>query len=257
MKVTVCELHDTLEELEEEWKALVKHVKNKKSDLLLLPEIPFYPWMAGIEKFDVKIWKEAILTHERWVSRFNSLDEMLICGTHPTLNNGHHFNEGFIWKKDIGLTDVHKKYYLPNEEGFLETTWFEKGEKNFSTTVLNNINFGFLICTEIWFTEHARAYAKQGIQILLCPRASLFSSVDKWIVGGRVAAIMSGAYCLSSNHCGYSSQGFKFGGTGWIIEPENGDVLGTTSSKNPFLTLEIDLKLADNAKAIYPRDILE
>lgn len=63
----------------------------------------------------------------------------------------------------------------------------------------------------IWFTLHARAYAKQGIQILLCPRATLFSTIDKWILTGHVAAIMSGAYCLSSNRRGYSKQGDNFG----------------------------------------------
>lgn len=43
----------------------------------------------------------------------------------------------------------------------------------------------------------------------------------------------------------------------WIIEHENGKVLVTTSPQKPFLTLEIDLKIADSAKKTYPRDILE
>ncbi len=257
MKVTVCELPDKLEELEEDWQALVTHVKNEKSDLILLPEMPFYPWIADTDQVDPYIWKEAVLAHEKWTSRFNSFEGILIFGTRPVIKTGRRFNEGFIWKQETGFMDVHTKYYLPNEQGFWESTWYERGEKNFSTIVLNDVYIGFLICTELWFTEHARAYAKQGIQILLCPRASLFSTVDKWILAGRIAAIMSGAYCLSSNHRGYSNQGVKFGGKGWIIEPENGKVLGTTTPEQPFLTLEIDLKIAENAKKTYPRDVLE
>ena len=72
MKVTVCELPDKLGELEEEWQSLAKHVKKEKSDLLLLPEIPFYPWMADADQVDPNIWKEAVLAHEKWESRFNS-----------------------------------------------------------------------------------------------------------------------------------------------------------------------------------------
>ncbi|MFX1339547.1 MAG: carbon-nitrogen hydrolase family protein, partial [Promethearchaeota archaeon] len=248
MKVTVCELPDKLEDLEEDWKVLIKHIKNEKSDLLLLPEMPFYPWIADTDQVDPNIWREAVLAHERWTSRFKSLEDILICGTHPIINSGYRFNQAFIWKQETGFTEVHTKYYLPNEQGFWEASWYERGEKSFSTYILNNICFGFLICTEIWFTEHARAYAKQGIQILLCPRASLFSTGEKWILAGQIAAIMSGAYCLSSNRRGYSNQGVKFGGKGWIIEPENGKVIGTTTPEKPFLTLDIDLKLADNAK---------
>ena len=257
MKVTVCELHDNLEDFEGDWQNLVVHVKNEKSDLLLLPEMPFYPWMADTDQVNPNIWREAVLTHEKWMSNFNSLEKIIIIGTRPVIISGHFFNEAFIWSQGIGYRNVHKKYYLPNEQGFWEATWYERGEKKFSTIVLNDICIGFLICTELWFTEHARTYAKQGIQLLVCPRASLFSTLEKWILAGRVAAIMSGAYCLSSNHRGFSKHGVEFGGKGWIIEPENGDVLGTTSPENPFLTLEIDLKNADKAKKTYPRDVLD
>ncbi len=257
MKVTVCELHDNLEEFEEDWPTLVAHVKNEKSDLLLLPEMPFYPWMADTDQVDFQIWKDAVLAHEKWMPSFHSLEGIIIIGTRPIFKSGSHFNEGFTWNQETGFTDVHTKYYLPNEQGFWEATWYDRGEKNFSTIILHNVCIGFLICTELWFTEHARDYAKQGIQLLLCPRASLFSSVEKWLLAGRVAAIMSGAYCLSSNRRGYSKHGVKFGGKGWIIEPENGEILGTTSPENPFFTLEIDLKVADNAKKTYPRDVLE
>ena len=40
---------------------------------------------------------------------------------------------------------------------------------------------------------------------------------------------------------------------GWIIEPQEGEILGLTSSKQPFLSLEIDLTVADQAKNTHPR----
>jgi N-carbamoylputrescine amidase len=45
----------------------------------------------------------------------------------------------------------------------------------------------------------------------------------------------------------------NWGGSGWIIEPEDGRLLGVTSPKQPFLTLDIDLSLAQTAKYTYPR----
>jgi N-carbamoylputrescine amidase len=156
-----------------------------------------------------------------------------------------------------GYKAVHHKYYLPDEEGWWEASWYERGEKDFTIIQSSRARIGFLICTELWFNLHAREYASQGIDLLVCPRATDITSVDKWIAGGRVAAVVSGAYCLSSNFSYRDGDAFKWGGNGWIIEPEEGKVLGVTSREQPFLTLEIDLSIADSAKHTYPRYVLD
>jgi N-carbamoylputrescine amidase len=88
----------------------------------------------------------------------------------------------------------------------------------------------------------------------LCPRATLAPSADKWLAGGRAAAVVSGAYCVSSNFTGPTAGDLDpWGGLGWIIEPEEGGVLATTSEDAPFRTIEIDRAVADAAKRTYPR----
>jgi N-carbamoylputrescine amidase len=61
---------------------------------------------------------------------------------------------------------------------------------------------------------------------------------------------------LSSNFSPREDDLVAWGGQGWIIDPE-GQVLGTTSSEQPFLTLEIDLGEAQAAKTTYPRYVLD
>jgi len=139
------------------------------------------------------------------------------------------------------------------EEGFREASWYERGKRDFTVVQYRGINLGFLICTELWFFEHAREYSKQNIHLLVCPRVTPKNSVDKWIAGGRAAAVVSGAFCLSSNLIGPNTESIAFGGAGWVIEPEEGSVLGVTSQNKPFLTEEIDLEHAEKAKRIYPR----
>jgi hypothetical protein len=46
IKVTVCELRNDADGLEQDWKALVEHVKSEKSDRVLLPEMAFHQWVA-------------------------------------------------------------------------------------------------------------------------------------------------------------------------------------------------------------------
>ena len=48
-----------------------------------------------------------------------------------------------------------------------------------------------------------------------------------------------------------------WGGKGWIIEPEEGDILALTSPSQPIITLDIDLTVARRAKSTYPRYVRE
>jgi predicted amidohydrolase len=100
--------------------------------------------------------------------------------------------------------------------------------------------------------EMARQHGKMGAHLLVTPRASMLATVDQWLVAGRAAAIVAGAYSLSSNRRGPHPQGIEFGGTGWVIDPQ-GVVLGTTSQAQPFLTVDVDLAEATQAKQTYPR----
>jgi len=52
---------------------------------------------------------------------------------------------------------------------------------------------------------------------------------------------------------GPNTESIAFGGAGWVIEPEEGRLLGVTSRNKPFLTVEIDLEDAEKAKQTYPR----
>lgn len=253
IKVTVCEMSNNRNVFLNEWEALVAHVRSVNSDLVLLPEMPFYPWIVRTNKVDASVWQASVEAHNEWMNRLSELSPATILSTCPVIKSEKRLNEGFVWEPNSGYRAVHAKYYLPNEEGFWEATWYDRGPFDFAAVQTRYAKVGFLICTEMWFTEHARAYAKQGIHILACPRATPRASVDKWIAGGRVAAVMSGAFCLSSNYNGDTSNAFEWGGNGWIIEPEEGNILGLTSPNEPFLTLEIDLRAADLAKKTYPR----
>ncbi len=175
----------------------------------------------------------------------------------PVINSQQHLNEGFIWDNETGYKAVHHKYYLPDEEGWWEASWYERGKKDFTVVQTNKARVGFLICTELWFGVHAREYSIQDTELLVCPHATGMTSRDQWIAGGRTAAVVSGAYCLSSNFSYNEGDNMNWAGGGWIIEPENGEVLGVTSANQPFLTTETDLSIAEAAKATYPQYVVD
>jgi N-carbamoylputrescine amidase len=254
MKITVCETPNKETEFSEEWERLVRHVAREKSEFVLLPEMPFFHWFAEVQKFDPRVWRRAVVEHRLWMSRLPELGAPVVLATRPIDRNGKRLNEGFVWSRKRGSRGVHTKRYLPNEPGFYEASWYDRGDGRFAPFDAADWSVGFMICSDLWSMANARSYGRNGVDLIAAPRCTGVGSVEKWVAGGRVAAIISGAYCISSNRAGKGAR-TGFGGHGWVIDP-NGDVLGLTSRERPFLTVEVDRSKAEKAKKTYPRDAL-
>lgn len=256
MRVTVCELPHDPSPRDEAWARLVDHCREDGSDLVVLPEMPFSVWLAATKEVEPERWDEAVATHDTWLERLGELGAPIVIGARPVVVDGSRRNEGFVWE-DGTYTATHHKYYLPDEDGYWEATWYDRGPApEYPAVELEAVTAGVLLCTEVWFTEHARTLARGGVDILATPRATEWDTRERWLTGGRVAAMMSGAFGLSSNHSGTDAIGMRWGGYGWIVDP-NGTVLATTSEDEPFATVAIDLLDAAKAKATYPRYVAE
>jgi N-carbamoylputrescine amidase len=252
MKVTVCEMRNDREGFSLDWDDLVAHVRRESTQLVLLPEMPFSPWWMANADVAPGVWDSAVLVHEAWIKRLSQLSPAAVVCTRPIVVDSNRYNEGFVWSDQGGCFAAHRKFYLPNQPGFWEASWYSKGNGEFEPAQLGTAKIGFLICTELWSSESARSYMLKDVHIIVTPRSTPRSSVEKWIVGGRATAIVAGAYSLSSNRVGMGDNATQFGGHGWVIDPD-GEVLGTTSDGNKFLTIEIDLDKAAQAKNTYPR----
>ena len=254
MKVTVCEMPDDRSQFERAWAGLGKHVKREGSELVLLPEMTFYGWFCSAPKYDPKVWKQAVAEHGRWIGRLGELGAPVVLGSRPIEKGGMRLNEGFVWTGN-GTRAVHHKNYLPDEGGFYEASWYQRGDRTFTPFQASGWKSGYMICSDLWSMASARSYGKVGVGLIAVPRCTPEASVEKWIAGGKVAAVVAGAYCLSSNRAG-SRGDVRFAGRGWAIDPD-GRVLGLTSKGRPFVTVDIDLATARKAKQTYPRKSLE
>lgn len=250
MKVTICELNDNEELFERDWKNLVDHVKKEKSELVLLNELPFNQWIASKKGLNDEIKLSSQQKHETWLDRIPELASSIVIYSKPMLKGDKFHNTAFAWSKKDGHQKVHTKYYFPEEPHFWEESCYDREEKHFEVINVRGFNIGVLLCSEIWFTEYARQYAKQDIDLLLCPRATGHSSTEQWIRCGQTLAVISGAFCLSSNRSGLGENNFQWGGNAWISEPINGKLLALTSKEKPFISLEIDLDESKNAKKL-------
>ncbi len=253
MKVTVVQLSNDPKKLEVEMQQLSEHIKEQQSEFLLLPEMTFAPWLANTASSSAEQWQQAMDLHQQWVNRLGTLAMPATISTRPVVNQaGSRRNQAYLWQAHTGAQKIHDKYYLPNEPGYWEASWYDMGDPVFDTARLGEVRIGVQICTEMWFFEHAREFAAKQVDLLCVPRVTPHSSVNKWLAGGQAGAVVSGAYHLSSNM--YLPQGSDadIGGLSWIVSPE-GDILATTDPDQPFATLDLDMQISHDSKKTYPR----
>ena len=229
-----------------EWSRLCERVSAEAPHLFLLNEMPFGPWIAAGDRFDERVWRGSLAAHDEGMSHLSELGAAIVAGTRPRETGNLRVNEAFL-----GTEAVHTKQYFPDEEGYYEARWFQAGERHFRLASAGALRCGFLICTELMFNEHARRYGREGAHVILAPRAAGSSSLDRWLVATRMAAIVSGAYVISSNRAGTDSRGQLFGGSGWIVDP-TGNLVARTSAELPVAFHEIDTDLVAQAQREYP-----
>lgn len=258
MKVTVCQIDPREDQLDQYMTALAEHAREKDSQFILLPEMGLSDWLVADQTPCAQKWYEAVQQHEARMSRFTDMGVPAILGTRPIIKDqGSRRNQAYIWQQDTNQASaIREKYYLPDEEGYWEHSWYERGPLAFDVARALDMRIGVQICTEMWFFEWARHYAASRIDILCIPRATPHESVDKWLAGGRAAAVTSGAYSLSSNLWCPKGSKANCGGLSWVVDPE-GNILATTNEQDPFATVEIDLDFSKISKTTYPRNVPE
>lgn len=249
MRVTVCELPHEPAEVAAAWQALCAHTHEHRSELLVLPEFAFAPAIWQTEGFDAQVWAEAITTTDTWLRRLPDLGVDYVIGARPVAAYGRHYNEGFLWSRAQRSVPLRRKYYMPDEPGGWETRWFARGDKKFPRYSAGPLGFGLNICTELWALETYGMYSALNVHAVICPRASASETRNKWLAIGTVAAVRSGAYCISSNRI---SKDGLMGGMGWIISPD-GALLAHTVRDAPFATFDVDPAVAVAAQSTYPR----
>jgi N-carbamoylputrescine amidase len=251
MKLAVCEAPAALVVGDAGWDRLVELTKSTEPDILLLNEMPFGTWVSVGRERDAAILRANQRQHLEGIDRLAELSAGTILGTYPVFEASLSVNRAFVWTAPTGITQVHTKQFFPNEGGFYEARWFERGKKKFGITEAGGVGVGFLICTDVMFNEWARYYGRNGAHLIAVPRATPVGSEERWQTMCSAAAIVSGCYVASSNRRGVGESGLEFAGKGWIFNPV-GEVIAETSPEEPVVTAELDLTSVLKAQGEYP-----
>jgi N-carbamoylputrescine amidase len=231
------------------WSAVAADVTRSAPEVLITNEMPFGSWLAASPTFNVERAKESVQIHEDGLEALQALKVPIVISSRPVIAGGRLANEAFVL--DHGrFRFLHQKHFFPAEEGWFETEWFRTAKYGFDVTEIDGLRIGVLLCTELMFTERARAYGKAGAHLIAVPRAT-GRSLALWKTAGAMAAIASGCYVASSNRTGSDSGGPAFGGGAYAFAPD-GSLLSESDEERSIVVFGLCNAVAEEQKSRYP-----
>ena len=252
MKINYVQWPAMLEPDSPAFAQIAREVRASQPDVLVTNEMPFGDWVWTVPSFDRAVAQRSVDLHgeSTGLAALRSLGVPIVISSRPVWAGEHVSNEAFALVDGAYVT-LHHKHYFPEEPGWFEATWFRTKAPGFEVHDLAGLRVGVLLCTEAMFNERARAYGRAGADLIVVPRAG-GGAAPRWAAACAMAAVVSGAYVVSSNRVGLSLRGdAEFGGDGLAFGPD-GSRLGITSAATPMATLELSLNEAAAAKRGYP-----
>lgn len=249
MKVAFVEWPEVLLPKSLAWNKIASQIVAAGAELLVTNELPFGPWIASAASFDEAVARQSIEFHSAGIAALAEIGVAAVLSSRPVWADGYLLNEAYILSQGQ-VRPVHQKNYFPEEDGWHEATWFRAKRRGFEAAEVYGLSLGVMLCTDAMFNEHARQYGQQGASLIAIPRAA-GTATEKWFAAGKMAAIVSGSYVVSSNRVGTSEQGVTFGGAGFAFGPD-GTLLATTDANNPVRVIEVDPAASARQRLSYP-----
>lgn len=250
MKIAFVEWPAALPPASPAFERIAADVRAARPDLLVTNEMPFGDWVWTTPDFDRDIADRSVRLHEAGLDALQSLGVPAIVSSRPVWAGERLANEAFALSGGR-YQPLHHKHFFPSHPGWFEDVWFHAGLPGFALGTVAGLKVGVLLCTELMFNEHARAYGRAGADLIVAPRAS-GSAPRNWRTAAAMAALVSGSYVVSSNRVGsVAASNQVFGGIGLAFAP-GGEPLGETSAEAPLLGFDLSPALIAAARQDYP-----
>ena len=250
IKITTAEIPDEEAGYESAIKAISLHVNTEKPDLVVLPEMPFTPWIFTTDKVDTELWDNTVNNHSNWLNALISDLNAPLITSRPTSLNGKHLNQAIYIDKDRNIHPLRSKFFLPNEYPAVEVPWFDSGDSPDQTFQLDGLTMGIQLCSEILYAEIPRLLGMKAAQLIIQPRAT--GDDPRWRAAALLAAATSGTFVIGANR--RSSKLDWFTGASWVYAPK-GALLAETSQEKPVISIELDLSEVTEKQSQYPSNM--
>lgn len=186
---------------------------------------------------------------------------VIIIPTFEKRAEGLYHNTVAVLDADGTLLGKYRKMHIPQDPGFDEKFYFTPGDLGYQTFITKFGKIGTLICWDQWYPEAARITAMMGAEIIFYPTAIGWDAnepksiqagqLDAWRTIQRAHAIANGCYVCAVNRVGIEKD-LTFWGSSFVADPMGKILHASTSDKEEFAIVEVNLNKVDDARTHWP-----
>ena len=179
-------------------RALLEQARAAGAGLAVLPELPLNRW-APATKTAADDDAEAPngRRHQTLSEAARAAGIGLIGGAIVRDQNGARHNTALVFDRTGALVSSYRKVYLPEEDGFWETSHYAPGDVLPNVVESFPLRFGLQICSDVNRPEGSRLLAELGAEVIIAPRATEAATFSRWKTVLTAIAMTSCAYVVS------------------------------------------------------------
>jgi predicted amidohydrolase len=219
------------------------------ADLAVLPELPLNPWSPATREPAADDAEE--LGGPRTSAQADAAREAgigVVGGIIRRDAAGRRASTALVFDAAGSLVATYEKLHLPEEPGFWETSHYEPGRTVPCSIGGFAMPIGVQICSDVNRPVGTHLLAAQGVEVVVCPRATERATWERWRVVLRANALTSGAFVVSVNRPGPDGD-VGIGGPSFAVGPDDGVLIETT---DPLAIVTLEREVVERARAAYP-----
>ena len=230
-------------------RAHLEQARAAGAELAVLPELPLNRW-APATKTPTDDDAEAPngRRHQALSEAARAAGIGVIGGAIVRDSSGARHNTALVFDRTGALVGSYRKLYLPEEDGFWETSHYAPGDALPTVISAFPLRFGLQICSDVNRPEGSRLLAELGAEIIVAPRATEATTFSRWKTVLTAIAMTSCAYVVSVPRP-RPEFGVPLGGPAVAIAP-SGEML--VESEDALSVVTLHRSALDAARRRYP-----
>ena len=245
---------DVAKNLNDVLQAIIVASKSHAAQLLVLPEVCLFRKQKQEDGFITFSLDQTEITQIQSEAKKQKIHVVL--GSISKRSVGKSFSTQVVIDAEGKIMATYHKIHLFNakiqNQKILESAFFKKGKEPCLINILG-WKIGLSICYDLRFPELFRHYAKQGMDLILCPSSFMHETGQAhWEVLLRARAIENQCYVVAPNQVGFGAQNKPTYGHSLAIDPWGKIIHQASSDQVEQFAVTLNKRYLDHVRQTLP-----
>lgn len=257
MQITIAQIKPTLGNIEKNLSIHLEWIeKNKKSDLIIFPELSLTGYFLKDQVPSVAMSLDAEPIKK--ILKATANKDVIFGFVEKSAQDLYFITQ--VYAHHGKIVHVHRKVYLPTYGIFDDSRFLAAGD-SLEIFEIQGLKAGILICEDAWHYPMAYLLALKGAKVIFISSCSPLSgltskgeqpqSIERWQKIAETYALLLGVYVVFTNRVGVED-GITFSGASFVVSPQ-GEILHQAKRiEEENMTFDLDLAAITRARTELP-----